>query len=511
MPTQNTIATEVVEFKADGIDSIIAKAREMGIVSEEAAKKAEDAIYGIGEASKRSAASIAGARSLLASSAPSLRKPDRFDNFIQDRFRMQKASPDLKRAADSHRMQMAPPDLKRAADAYRADLTKMSKDHGRSAFSTDRGSDDLAKQAREAARLADHLGKGSDGFAHRMRASMADTLGKTKEFTAIAARNGIGGLSAVKAATGGLPGAAGVVGGGGLAATWAKGFGGTLESGRMEREWELLGREVAGAMKPVTDAFTNGMRDLRKFLERLSPEGQNHLAAAGVLGAAGIGVSKATGGGFFPATLQAIAGLKGFDNLMQFYETAKFTKTAFQKEFLKSDISVSQDESDRFGYRKMKPEQLDQEDKTLDMLIEKHKEYTADAKNPFKSIGHHLDMMIGSTFKAFGYDMLGTGKTSYGEHFETGTELYKRRQEVANIKAGMTPEEEQNKNRRRVTPDNISFGELGSSADEATLSLMKVNMPATGEKSQEQKFTDMVLYLQQISTNTKPGILRALI
>lgn len=65
------------------------------------------------------------------------------------------------------------------------------------------------------------------------------------------------------------------------------GFSGTVEQNRLDTELKLISRELAGSLKPAIDATTDGLQKFRKFLERLSPNQQN-LLAAGVVGAAGV-------------------------------------------------------------------------------------------------------------------------------------------------------------------------------------------------------------------------------
>lgn len=92
------------------------------------------------------------------------------------------------------------------------------------------------------------------------------------------------------------------------------GFSGTVEQNRMSYEMTLLNRELAGAFKPLIELFTSGVTKVRKFLETLSPSGQNVLMyggiAAGAYGLTRMGGRMLGGlaGGMFGGMPGALAG-----------------------------------------------------------------------------------------------------------------------------------------------------------------------------------------------------------
>lgn len=91
-------------------------------------------------------------------------------------------------------------------------------------------------------------------------------------------------------------GGAALAAGAGLARS---GFGGTVESNRLSLETELLGREVAGAMKPFTDGITNATVRLRKWMEGLSASGQDMVMYGGLLATGLVGLRALVGASAF--------------------------------------------------------------------------------------------------------------------------------------------------------------------------------------------------------------------
>lgn len=96
-----------------------------------------------------------------------------------------------------------------------------------------------------------------------------------------------------------------------------QGFSGTVEEKQLEREMKMLGRELAGAMKPVIDVTTRGVRSLREFMEGLGPAGQNVVMFGGLalsagmslrLLGAGAGVGSAVASRFIGGGAAATAG-----------------------------------------------------------------------------------------------------------------------------------------------------------------------------------------------------------
>ena len=422
----NVVSTEVVEFKAEGADDVLAKMRQVQTETDGMAERMKAA----GEASRK-----------------------QFEKF------------------------------KTGADGAAAAM--------RNAWTTDRGSDDLAKQARIAVQMGNQLKGGASAFHAQMQKVWADGLAKSREISALLGKAPLG--AGARSAFGSIPAAGGIMAAGGVGATWAKGFSGTLEAGRMDREFELLGREVAGIFKPVTDSLTEAIRSLRQTLEKLTPNQQSALAATGIAAAGGYGVSKATGGGFVGGTLTFMAGLKMIDNLQQAYEGMKYGKSLVQREVFGGNVPVSKEESDSYGYRNMTEDQLGKESKKINDLRNKHADYQA-------SVTNAIGMSVGSTLKVFGSDIFGVGQTSWGEHWKAGSELLKRQQEIRDIRYGRGQEDGDgpNEKRRRVTADNISYGELGSSYEEATLGLMKVN--AGGDsKDANDYLRDIARYLKKMS------------
>lgn len=75
-----------------------------------------------------------------------------------------------------------------------------------------------------------------------------------------------------------------------------RGFSGTVEGNRLSTELDLLAKEFAGAFKPVIDDLTKGTEKVRKYLETMTPEGQDRLAAAGI-GLAGAAATQKAGFG----------------------------------------------------------------------------------------------------------------------------------------------------------------------------------------------------------------------
>ncbi len=60
------------------------------------------------------------------------------------------------------------------------------------------------------------------------------------------------------------------------------GFQGTVEGNRLALETKMLGRELAGAFKPVIELTTRVTRGLRRFMETLGPAGQNVVMFGGL-------------------------------------------------------------------------------------------------------------------------------------------------------------------------------------------------------------------------------------
>ncbi|HEY1191311.1 MAG TPA: hypothetical protein VGE74_26995 [Gemmata sp.] len=99
-------------------------------------------------------------------------------------------------------------------------------------------------------------------------------------------------------AAAGYAGAAALATGGGLV---RQGFSGTVEQNRLGVEVKMLSREFAGAFKPVIDVTTKGTRELRKFMESLTPAGQNVVAFSGVALAAAAALRFVGAGGLVRA------------------------------------------------------------------------------------------------------------------------------------------------------------------------------------------------------------------
>jgi F0F1-type ATP synthase membrane subunit c/vacuolar-type H+-ATPase subunit K len=75
----------------------------------------------------------------------------------------------------------------------------------------------------------------------------------------------------------GAMGYAGIGVGIGVGALATRGFQGTTEAARLDREYELLGREVAGVFKPLVDGMANLFRDMRLWMRSLNEGEQNQL------------------------------------------------------------------------------------------------------------------------------------------------------------------------------------------------------------------------------------------
>ena len=89
------------------------------------------------------------------------------------------------------------------------------------------------------------------------------------------------------------------------------GFQGTVEQNALDYEWKMLAREFAGVFKPVFELVTMGANKLRRFMEGLDETGQNLVLLASGLGAAGM-VARMTGiGGIGRAVVGGMMGGPG--------------------------------------------------------------------------------------------------------------------------------------------------------------------------------------------------------
>lgn len=93
-------------------------------------------------------------------------------------------------------------------------------------------------------------------------------------------------------------GGAALAAGAGLARS---GLSGTVEGNRLGLETQLLGREVAGAMKPFTDGITNATMRVRKWMESLSKTQQDMAMYGGLLVAGTVALRAVIGGSAFGA------------------------------------------------------------------------------------------------------------------------------------------------------------------------------------------------------------------
>lgn len=103
-----------------------------------------------------------------------------------------------------------------------------------------------------------------------------------------------GGLMAKYGGFGKVLGGAALAAGGTSIAMAKSGFNGTVEGNRFDLEWKMLGREMAGAFKPVMEFATKAARSLREFMEALGPAGQN-LVMLGGIAATGYGLMRLGG------------------------------------------------------------------------------------------------------------------------------------------------------------------------------------------------------------------------
>jgi len=111
----------------------------------------------------------------------------------------------------------------------------------------------------------------------------------------------IHGLERFNASPLGMAATAGAVG---IKGTALIGFAGTVEMHRLTMEFKLLARELAGSFKPVIELVTDGLRGMRRFLERIPPVAQD-LIMYGTLAALALrGVAMA-------ASLGRLGGLAG--------------------------------------------------------------------------------------------------------------------------------------------------------------------------------------------------------
>lgn len=93
-------------------------------------------------------------------------------------------------------------------------------------------------------------------------------------------------------------GGAALAAGAGLARS---GLAGTVEGNRLGLETQLLGREVAGAMKPFTDGITNATMRVRKWMETLSKGEQDMVMYGGLLVAGTVALRAVIGANTFGA------------------------------------------------------------------------------------------------------------------------------------------------------------------------------------------------------------------
>lgn len=107
---------------------------------------------------------------------------------------------------------------------------------------------------------------------------------------------------------GGYAMTAAVATGGGLVRS---GFSNTVESNRMGLETKMLGRELAGAFKPVIDVATRVTRSVRKFMEGLDSTGQNVVMFGGLALSAAATLRLITGGGIMGSMARGALGLSG--------------------------------------------------------------------------------------------------------------------------------------------------------------------------------------------------------
>lgn len=444
MAIQNVVSTEVVEFRAEGIDELIDKARQLGLTTEEATKKAEQSVYRVEQVARRTASAVGDAT---------------------------------------------------AGMGQRAKGSKW--DSGLAAWQTDYGTAALARQAREAQRIANEMQRGGQRWVDHFRAGVKRAVTDAKQLAAMGGQ----GIAGARAGLGVMPGlgTAGGIGAGFLA---YKGFQGTVEANKMDREIELLGREVAGAFKPVTDELTAAIRSLRQWMEQFTPRDQDKLMAGGLAVAGTAGVAKATGKGPLES-FGLLAGLAFIgDKLDIGVKTYRAIKE--QNQYRSGDYSLNRSDFESTGYGRFASIRDPKErqkaiDEELAKLDEMKKQNTQSVrKNPASYIA-------GTMNDIFGFGMFGDSQFTLRKALHDQREITKHQKALQGLKNDPNAfmEGGPNDKRRRVTPDSIAYGEVGSSYDEAVIGLMKVNA-ASGEKTGDALLREIIIRLEEIRDKKDP-------
>ena len=364
-----------------------------------------------------------------------------------------------------------------------------------SAQRTDYGSAALVQAAREAQRIARELDRAGGTWMSRMNAQIRSAVAEAKQLNMGGLRGGLGAV----------PGVAVAASGGAL---WARGFAGTLESNRLNRELDLLGREVAGAFKPVTDEFTRSIRDLREWLQRMSPRGQDHLLAAATVAAGIGGVQMATGRGAKARDLaksgkEVLLALGvadridlGVKTLRSRFESGEADgKGTWLGRRLGYTGTMSTNDLQDTGYGRIaRIKDPTQRQAAVDAELAKIREMKSQLDRDFyrNPIGYFST----SVTEVLGYNLFDDEATrSYRKNLEYTRSLSQREKVLSNIGAGQAGIGPDN-SRRRVTPDDIQYGEVGSAYDDAQLGLLKV---ATVGEKQLAKLDEIEKHLAKIA------------